>query len=228
MEHFARRPENPYRLLVVGDGMERDLWEQHAEKTAPGQVMFMGHTRDRAVLADLYANADVFVHPNPREPFGIAPLEAMASGVPIVVPNEGGVLAYANDENAWTARPTVCAFAESIASAAWDTRAREERTCRALRTAERYRWENVAGEFLDLYAEFCRTWRGEEPALPPDFASSVSSGAQKRVLRLASVAARWAYNFGTGSRKKAGASEPESGEDLPSNERMPSSYLSHW
>jgi alpha-1,6-mannosyltransferase len=227
MEHFARLPENPYRLLVVGDGMERNLWQRHAERGAPGQVMFMGHMRDRAALADLYANADVFVHPNPREPFGIAPLEAMASGLPIVVPNEGGVLAYANDENAWTVPPTVNAFAGAVANAARDERAREEKTCRALRTAERYRWENVAGEFLDLYVEFCRTWQGQEPVLLPDISSSVSSGAQKRVLHLASVAAKWAYNLGTGRRRKPGVSELESGESLPPTERMPSSHLSH-
>jgi len=227
MEHFASRPENPYRLLVVGDGMERDIWQRHAARATPGQVMFMGHTRDRMVLADLYANADVFVHPNPREPFGIAPLEAMASGVPVVVPNEGGVLAYANDENAWTAAPTVSAFADAVASAAQDTRAREEKTRRAMQTAERYRWENVAGEFLDLYAEFCRTFQGQEPVLPPDFSSSISSGAQKRVLHLASAAAKWAYNLGGGRRKKLGVGEPQSGEHLPPTEGMPSSHLSH-
>ncbi len=43
-------------------------------------VTYLGHEADRRRLADLYANVDVFLHPNPREPFGIAPLEAMASG----------------------------------------------------------------------------------------------------------------------------------------------------
>ena len=60
----------------------------------------LGHL-DKELLADYYANADVFVHPNPKEPFGIAPLEAMASGVPVVAPNSGGILSYATDENIW-------------------------------------------------------------------------------------------------------------------------------
>ena len=49
-----------------------------------------------AALADLFTDGDLFVHPNPREPFGIAPLEAMAAGLPVVAPDRGGVTSYAN------------------------------------------------------------------------------------------------------------------------------------
>ncbi len=34
-------------------------------------------------MAELLANTDVFIHPNPREPFGITPLEAMCSELPL-------------------------------------------------------------------------------------------------------------------------------------------------
>ena len=73
----------------------------------------LGHL-DKELLADYYANADVFVHPNPKEPFGIAPLEAMASGVPVVAPNSGGILSYATDENLWMREPTGENFAAAI------------------------------------------------------------------------------------------------------------------
>lgn len=39
-------------------------------------ITFLGHIADRETLADHYAEADVFLHANPREPIGIAPLEA--------------------------------------------------------------------------------------------------------------------------------------------------------
>ena len=66
---------------------------------------FSSDISTKKLLADYYANADVFVHPNPKEPFGIAPLEAMASGVPTVAPDAGGILSYATDENAgWSSR----------------------------------------------------------------------------------------------------------------------------
>jgi len=147
----------------------------------------------------LYANADVFVHPNPREPFGIAPLEAMASGIPVVVPNRGGVLEFANSGNAWTCEPTVPAFAAATEEAIRDEVLRERRVTEALLTAERYRWENVAGEFLDLYEEFCRLWRGEPSRRAPDFTSSSAAGIQRRVLGLVPEVVKWGYRVGTGS-----------------------------
>ncbi len=74
----------------------------------------LGQINDTETLANLFANCDAFVHPNPREPFGITPLEAMASGLPVVAPNSGGVLSYANSENAWLSEPTAECFSEAI------------------------------------------------------------------------------------------------------------------
>ena len=62
----------------------------------------------------LLANADAFIHPNPREPFGIAPLEAMASGLPLVAPSSGGVMSYATEESAWLAPPDPENYARRI------------------------------------------------------------------------------------------------------------------
>jgi glycosyltransferase involved in cell wall biosynthesis len=45
---------------------------------APGRAAFLGHIKNPDELAGLLANADLFIHPSDREPFGIAPLEAMA------------------------------------------------------------------------------------------------------------------------------------------------------
>lgn len=98
-------PARDYRLILAGDGPKaRDLVED-AGRRVSGRVLWLGSLGDRAHLARAYASADVFVHPNPREPFGIGPLEAMASGVPVVLPRAGGVLSYANDQNSWLARP---------------------------------------------------------------------------------------------------------------------------
>src|SRR6202044_73830 len=103
-------------------------------------VTFLGHVADRETLADYYANADVFVHPNPREPFGIAPLEAMASGLALVAPNSGGVTSYAESTNAWLETPHAGAFAEAVT---WIIRHPQEAVRRrneARRTAERFDW----------------------------------------------------------------------------------------
>lgn len=75
-------------LTVVGDGPDRDALESLAKGIAPGRVTFIGHTAD--VAASL-ADADVFLSTSRYEGFGIAALEAMASGVPVVAPRVPGL-----------------------------------------------------------------------------------------------------------------------------------------
>ena len=97
------------------------------------------------------AAADVFIHPNPREPFGIAPLEAMASGLPLVAPNSGGILSYANDENSWLAEPTAAAFAAAISDVLENAGRREEKVRNAIATVAENTSEISANRLLDTY-----------------------------------------------------------------------------
>ncbi len=133
MKHLAGDAAD-YRLLVAGAGPQADQLRSEGEAAAAGRIIQLGHL-DKDLLADYYANADVFVHPNPREPFGIAPLEAMASGVPTVAPNGGGILSYATGENVWLAEPTGEAFAKAVREAATDAELRGRKVAAALETA---------------------------------------------------------------------------------------------
>lgn len=72
------------RFLVVGDGSERPWLMktlQHAD--LPGVL-------SGAALAEAYANMDVFMFPSQTDTFGNVVLEAMASGVPVIVSGSGG------------------------------------------------------------------------------------------------------------------------------------------
>jgi glycosyltransferase involved in cell wall biosynthesis len=75
-------------LHVVGDGLEPFVRELRSR--APSGVVFRGHLT-AADLADAYRGAAVAVFAPYREEFGLAPLEAMASGVPVVAWREGGL-----------------------------------------------------------------------------------------------------------------------------------------
>lgn len=113
MEILANENNKDYRLLVAGAGPQAEWLQEQTDKRIPNKIIQLGHL-DKETLANYYATADVFVHPNPKEPFGIAPLEAMASGVPTVVPNAGGLLFYATEENTWLVEPTAETFANSV------------------------------------------------------------------------------------------------------------------
>jgi N-acetyl-alpha-D-glucosaminyl L-malate synthase BshA len=81
--------ELPSRLLLVGDGPERA--EAAAEADALGlydRVIFLGK---QETVAELLACADLFLLPSASESFGLAALEAMASGTPVVATDVGGL-----------------------------------------------------------------------------------------------------------------------------------------
>jgi glycosyltransferase involved in cell wall biosynthesis len=134
MKELSSDTDRDYRLLVAGAGPQSDWLRMQGEKVAPGRMKLLGHL-EKEKLADYYANADVFVHPNPKEPFGIAPLEAMASGVPTVAPNAGGILSYATNENAWLIEPEGRAFADAIRDVIRDPEIRSKKAEAAIKTA---------------------------------------------------------------------------------------------
>lgn len=151
MEKLATDRNSDYRLLIAGSGPLAAWLEEEARKRAPGRIYALGHISDRASLIDLYANCDVFIHPNPREPFGIAPLEAMAAGLPLVAPGSGGVLSYADETNAWLAEPNGESFAGAVRSIFNNQAICRDKLARARWTAERHSWNSVTAQFFELY-----------------------------------------------------------------------------
>ncbi len=190
-----RRARRDFRLLVAGDGVERKRWESFCLKNVPGKVLFLGHIKDPARLADLLANSDIFIHPNPREPFGIAPLEAMASGLPLIAPNSGGVTSYANLENAWLVPADVVSFASAVEEVVTNDSLKTCRVQNALRTAEQYRWEAAAASFLDLYSQLCGAAAGNEKLPQSEFCSAQAKGFEDVWSRKISYGAEKAFHF---------------------------------
>jgi len=79
----------PSVLVMVGDGPERPAAEEEARALGvSNSVFFLGKIE---TVAPLLASADVFLLPTSSESFGLSALEAMASGVPVVGSDSGGL-----------------------------------------------------------------------------------------------------------------------------------------
>ncbi|CAM1333440.1 N-acetyl-alpha-D-glucosaminyl L-malate synthase BshA [Tenacibaculum aestuariivivum] len=81
--------EVPSKLLMVGDGPERLKAENLAKKlNIEDKVLFLGNSNE---VAKILCYSDVFLLPSETESFGLAALEAMAAGTPVISTNCGGL-----------------------------------------------------------------------------------------------------------------------------------------
>jgi L-malate glycosyltransferase len=81
--------ELPSKLLFVGDGPERQMAEELSRSLGVcDDVRFVGKQEQ---MEDILAIADLFLLTSDYESFGLAALEAMAAGVPVVSTNAGGL-----------------------------------------------------------------------------------------------------------------------------------------
>ena len=81
--------EIPAKLMMVGDGPEKEPAEQLCAKLGiSDRVVFFGKSHE---IDKILCFSDLFLLPSETESFGLAALEAMASGVPVISSNTGGI-----------------------------------------------------------------------------------------------------------------------------------------
>jgi alpha-1,6-mannosyltransferase len=78
----------PVGLILVGDGRDRAKIASHIGGNP--HIQLLAPIRERALLADVMASADALIHGCEAETFGLVAAEAVASGLPLIVPDQGG------------------------------------------------------------------------------------------------------------------------------------------
>jgi N-acetyl-alpha-D-glucosaminyl L-malate synthase BshA len=97
------RREVPARLLLVGDGPERALAERTAERGGyADRTTFLGNV---AAIETILPIGKLFLLPSDAESFGLAALEAMACGVPVIGTSAGGLPEVVTDGRQGYLRP---------------------------------------------------------------------------------------------------------------------------
>lgn len=81
--------EVPCKLLLVGDGPDRSECEKLTRKlNISKEVVFLGK---QECIIEVLNSADIFLIPSQSESFGLAALEAMSCGLPVIASNIGGL-----------------------------------------------------------------------------------------------------------------------------------------
>jgi alpha-1,6-mannosyltransferase len=133
------------RCVIAGDGPLR----ARLERSAAGlPITFLGYLEDRATLAALLATADVFLAPGPVETFGLAALEALACGTPVVV-DQGSALPEVIGDAGFAVAGTAAAYAVAVETLLELPQTELRRAARA--RAECFPWENTGRNFLTAH-----------------------------------------------------------------------------
>ena len=142
------------KLVVIGDEVSKyaELRRAVHRYNLHKYVRFLGYMPDKT-LAVLYRLAAVFVFPSLYEGFGLPPLEAMASGAPVVTSNVSSLPEVAADAAILVDPYDPSSIAQGIRQVLTDPELRQQLRARGLRRASEFSWERSVRRVREIYAE---------------------------------------------------------------------------
>ena len=143
------------RLAVAGTGPERGRLETLTQELGLGEsARFVGRIGNEDMPA-FYREADVVLNPSLADNMPISILEALASGVPVVTTNVGGIpFLVRHDETAQMVAPGDDAAMAAAVLRLWSDQALAERQSRAGRSlVQQFTWARVGKQWATVYRE---------------------------------------------------------------------------
>jgi L-malate glycosyltransferase len=148
----SMRKEFPdIRVIIAGDGSEKDRLQKLTRQCdLDNNIIFLGFTHDDDKLISLMKSSRIFASPSMREGFGMAAIEALTCGLPVVTINSSknavkdlisdktGIISDANPES----------FAEALLEC---LKRRDIMTGHCKNIAENYDWNKIVQEIEQYY-----------------------------------------------------------------------------
>jgi glycosyltransferase involved in cell wall biosynthesis len=153
--HQLRRGEFEHlKLLIIGDEISKYATLRRAvhRYKLHKHVRFLGFVPDET-LAALYRLAAVFVFPSLYEGFGLPPLEAMASGTPVVTSNVSSLPEVVGDAALLIDPYDAEAIAGGVRMVLSDPTLRDDLRARGQKRAREFSWERSVGRVREIYSE---------------------------------------------------------------------------
>ena len=149
LKAYESLSKEDYVLLIAGDGPEKEKIQRYSSSHLG--VRYLGHFDSHTQLSLVYASSDLFIMPGRHETFGMATLEALACGLPVVGIAEGGSETLVTPQVGALARP---GDAQDLAAkisivASWNRDAIRKH-CHSFVSA-RFSWEKVFVRYFEIY-----------------------------------------------------------------------------
>lgn len=145
-------PQRAPQIHVLGDGpLRADLERAAARLGVADSISFLG-ARPRAQVRALLSDADAFVLPTIDEAFGIAVLEALSTGLPVVARREGGVRDLLPDGRAGLLTGSIDELAAALVRLTQDAALRAQLAREAPARARCFSWDTLIERYLAVYA----------------------------------------------------------------------------
>jgi glycosyltransferase involved in cell wall biosynthesis len=149
---FART-DIPHKLVLVGapGWGYQEIMEQVTALHLDDRVVFSGYLPDRSLFPALYSAADAFVFPSWYEGFGLALLEAMSCGCPVIASNSSSLPEVGGDAPLYVNPEYMDELTSNMELVCHDDVLRENMRKKGLLQAHQFSWSKCAEETLACY-----------------------------------------------------------------------------
>ncbi len=158
---FENHPEyRDLRLVIIGDELSRNPSVRRAVTATRLEpfVRFLGFV-PAETLKVFYRAASIFAFPSLYEGFGLAPLEAMACGTPVVASNLPPLVEAVGEAAELVTPDNVFDIARGLRELLLDPERRERMSSAGLTHARRFSWKETARDVLKVYSEIINELR---------------------------------------------------------------------
>lgn len=138
-------------VLCGGAGWRNEaLLSQVSQGVAEGWLIHLGFVEEK-LLPTLYASATLFLYPSSYEGFGLPPIEAMASGTPVMVSDRSCLPEVCGDAARYVDPDDVDGFSAAISDSLEDRVWQQESASRGLERSRQFTWNYCVESTVKLY-----------------------------------------------------------------------------
>jgi len=154
IEAFVALPKTDVTLAIVGrvTKLEKDIAQFVKENKQSNNIRLLGYVPDDD-LASLYAGAYAFIHPSLYEGFGLPPLEAMASGCPVLVSNVSSLPEICGDAGLYFNPRDVNSISGAIINILNNKAFRLNLIVKGLERSKQFSFEKTADRLMEVFED---------------------------------------------------------------------------